>query len=84
VKVEKSAGQVSVTAEKSETKSKGELESVLISKAGNGFVVETYYRAKPTKRNSTEGWIEPEKEVFTDAAAMAAYVTGQFGAKAGK
>jgi hypothetical protein len=84
VKVDKTAGVTSVTAaKKAKPAAKGELESIRIERAGNGFMV--YVSNRPADSNKGKnpdyGYSEPSKEVFTDVEALLGFVRSELGAK---
>ena len=66
--------------------SSGELESIRIEKAANGFTVSCSHKPKPEKK-SKEGsdapgrWEPPEEYVFTSAAMVAEFVEMVLGVK---
>jgi len=57
----------------------GDVESMNIERAGNGYMVSTSHKQKPGKGNNPEPYVSPTKSVFTNHADVAAHVSKVFG-----
>lgn len=63
---------------------KGELESIRIEAAENGFMVSCSYAPKKAKKGEMQSWPEPERYVYAKPEQVAAKVTAMLAGGMGK
>lgn len=57
----------------------GDVESMNIERAGNGYMVSTHHKQKPSKGSNPTPFEGPKKNVFTTHNDVAAHVSKVFG-----
>lgn len=72
---------VSASASKKGSGSYGDLETISIDKAKNGFIVTERRASKPQKSGEPYNYVEPEKFAFSSADEAIAHVTKCIGGK---
>ena len=73
------AGVSQMPKSKGAAKKMGDMESIHVERAKNGFSVSCRYKAKESKKNEPMPYMEPEQYVFKSAEEVATFMEHALG-----